>query len=432
MSERSERIALFRYGVISPLVGVKTCRPWKTEDTIRQITGREWVIPGSLRSYVSRSTVLEWLARYEASGGDLKSLYPKTRTDKGRLRSMDQETEQAIIKLKKELGPDVTLPVFLKIARERGILPPGFNASLQTLYRLFERNGLDEPGPVGIDRRKFEAELPNDLWQADIMHGPLVTSGNKKRKAFLFAVIDDHSRLIVHAHFHLNERLESFLECFKKAVAKRGLPRKLYLDNGPAFRSHQLKLCLASLGVELVHSKAYVPQGKGKIERWFLTVRMRFLPLVKEVPTLEELNRKLQEWIRTDYESRVHDSTGQTPLERFIKRIELIRKAPSNLNDFFRIKLCRKVALDRTVSLAGKLFEAPVDLIGRTVTLLVDVENDGSIEVFFKERSYGLLMPLDRHANSRGSRDNHASDKPKDPPSPSAPDEQPPKSGQLF
>ena len=347
---------------------------------------------------------------------------------------MDEETEQTILKLKKELGPRVTLPVLLKIARERGILPPGFNVSMQTLYRLIERHGLDEGAPAGIDRRKFEAELPNDLWQADIMHGPVIIDDKRQRKAFLFAIIDDQSRLIVHAWFYLNERLENFLDCFKTAVAKRGLPRKLYLDNGPAFRSHQLRLCLASLGVELVHSKAYVPQGKGKIERWFRTCRMKFLPLLKGGLTLQAINQKLETWLQSDYQSRVHDTTGQSPMERFIQKIELVRKAPANLNDFFRIKLVRKVNNDRSISLAGKLYEAPVDLIGRTVTLLVDTHKEGSIEVFYKDKSFGLIVPLDRHINANLHRHNHkiSDDKQAEPQEVSSTEIPPPKSGQLF
>lgn len=346
---------------------------------------------------------------------------------------MDQETEAAILKLKKELGPQVTMPVFLQIAKERHILPPDFNASLQTLYRIFERHGLNEGAPAGVDRRRFEAELPNDLWQADIMHGPLIFNDKKKSKAFLFAIIDDHSRLIVHAWFYLNERVESFMDCFKVAVAKRGLCRKLYLDNGPAFRSHQLKLCLASLGVDLVHSKAYMPQGKGKIERWFGTCRLRFMPLIKDGLSLQALNSKLQEWISNDYQNKTHDSTGQSPLERFIQKIELVRRAPANLNDFFRVKFIRKVARDRTVSLEGKLFEAPVDLIGRTVTLLVDTQKQGAVEVYFKEQSFGLLVALDTHINAHVRRDNYkSSDKRQAPQDPPLPEAEPPKSGQLF
>ena len=433
-TDKQERIALFRFGVIAPLVGLKKSGYGQTEGLIRQIIRREWTIPGSPRSYISRSVVMEWLRRYEESDGDLKSLYPKERTDKGRLRSMDQETEQAILKLKKELGANVTLPVLLKIAQERNILTPAFSVSLQTLYRLFTRHGLDETGSDGVDRRKFEAELPNDLWQADIMHGPLIVDGKgNKRKAFLFAIIDDHSRLIVNAEFYLNERLEHFMSCFKKAAAKRGLPRKLYLDNGPAFRSHQLRLCLASLGVELVHCKAYVPQGKGKIERWFRTCRLRFLPLLKDNLTLEGINQKLEEWLQNDYQSKVHDSTNQSPMERFVKKIELIRRAPGNLNDYFRTKIVRQVADDRTVRLGGKFFEAPAVLTGKSVTLCADVQKEGVIEIFYKDQSFGMLVPLDQHANSKVRRDNYRADnKPGNIKSPELPDAEPPKSGQLF
>ncbi len=433
-TKKQERIAIFRYGVIASLVGVKKNGNRETGRLIRQITSQEWTIPGSPRSYISRSVVMDWLKRYEESDGNLQSLYPKERVDKGRLRSMDQETELAILKLKKELGANVTLPVFLKIARERNVLTPEFGVSLQTLYRLFTRHGLDEAGPTGVDRRKFEAELPNDLWQADIMHGPLIVDGKgNKRKAFLFAIIDDHSRLIVHAQFYLNERLENFLDCFKKAAAKRGLPRKLYLDNGPAFRSHQLRLCLASLGVELIHCKAYVPQGKGKIERWFRTCRLRFLPLLKDNLTLEGLNGKLEEWLKSDYQFKIHDSTSQSPTERFINKIELIRQAPGNLNDYFRTKIPRKVAEDRTVRLWGKFFEAPVGLTGKLVTLCVDVQKEGAVEVFYKDQSYGLLTALDQHINAKVRRDNYsAGRKPGDVNSPELPDAEPPKSGQLF
>ena len=432
-TDKQERIALFRFGVIASLVGLKKSGYGQREGLIRQIIRREWVMPGSQRSYISRSVVMEWLRRYEDSDGDLKSLYPKTRIDKGRSRRMDQETEQAVLKLKKELGANVTLPVFLKIARERNVVTPEFGVSMQTLYRLFTRHGLDEAPTSGVDRRKFEAELPNDLWQADIMHGPLIVDGKNKRKAFLFAIIDDHSRLIVNAEFYLNERLENFLDCFKKAAAKRGLPRKLYLDNGPAFRSHQLRLCLASLGVELIHCKAYVPQGKGKIERWFRTCRLRFLPLLKDNLTLEGLNGKLDEWLQGDYQYKVHDSIGQTPMERFIKKIELIRRAPGNLNDYFRTKINRHVADDRTVRLGGKFFEAPAALTGKLVTLCVDVNKEGAIEVFYKEQSFGLLTPLDQHINAKVRRDNYdAGNKQRDVKNPEIPDAEPPKSGQLF
>jgi putative transposase len=125
---------------------------------------------------------------------------------------------------------------------------------------------MHAPQKKPTDRRKFEAELPNDLWQSDVMHGPKVHVDGKRRKTYLIAVIDDHSRLICHGQFYLSEKLACYLQALEQALLKRGLPRKLYVDNGPAFRSRHLEQVTASLGIALIHSKPYKPQGRGKID----------------------------------------------------------------------------------------------------------------------------------------------------------------------
>ena len=118
-----------------------------------------------------------------------------------------------------------------------------------------------------MDRRKFEAELPNDLWQSDAMHAIKITSEGRLRKTYLFAFIDDMSRLVPHAEFYLREHLDSYSDALRRALSKRGLPRKLYVDNGPTFSSRHLGHVTASLGIALIHSQPYQPEGRGKIER---------------------------------------------------------------------------------------------------------------------------------------------------------------------
>jgi putative transposase len=422
--EKKERIALFRFGIIAPLISIKKTEKGERERRIREITQTEWDIPFSGRSFICRSTVLEWLSRYEASGRKLESLYPKNRSDQGRSRAMDPEIAQTLITLKQEFK-NASLPALLRIARERKILPVHFQVSIQTLYRLFQRHGLENPEPRE-NHQAFEAELVNDLWQSDAMHGPWVLEGGKLRKAYLFAFLDDHSRLIPHAQFYLRENLENYIDAFLKALAKRGLPRKLYLDNGPSFRSQYLAHGCASLGIALIHARAYHPQGKGKIERWFLTLQTQWIPTLPKNLTLAELNEKLQEWIDTYYHQTPHSTTGEKPLERFLKHMHLVRAAGPNLADSFRSRLQRKVASDRTVSLAGRLFEAPVGLIGKTVTLLWHPSRPERVEVFYHDRSYGFLVPLDPHVNYRLR---HRSSL-KDPGS--TPQTPPPQSGKLF
>jgi hypothetical protein len=261
-----------------------------------------------------------------------------------------------------------------------------------------------ENTPVPEDRRKFEARLPNDIWQSDVMHGPKVAVDQKHRKAYLIAFLDDHSRLIVHSAFYLSENITSFMSAFEKALAKRGLPKKLYVDNGAAFRSHKLAFTCASLAISLVHARPYKPQGKGKIERFFKTVRGQFLPMA-DTSDLAQLNRSFSDWLENTYHQRKHSATCMTPFDRFTSKLECIRKAPKNLKNHFRKAVYRTVFKDRTITLNGRLFEAPVALIGKRVLLLYHENEPEKVEIFFNQVSYGLLVSVNLHVNCRVKRD---------------------------
>lgn len=398
--DKREQIALFRFGVISALVNLRSKVPGERERIIRQITQQEWQIPGSHRSSVCRSTVLEWLRRYTAGGGRLESLYPQQRADKGLSKSLDTELQQALVRLRQE-ERHLPLPAFIVLARRKGIIGAGVSVSRHSLRRLFKRQGLLRAPEVAADLRSFEAELPNDLWQADCMHGPLIVQGGKKRKTYLFACIDDHSRLIVWAQFYLRENLESLTACVRQALSRRGLPRQLYVDNGPSFRSQQLRRALAKLGVALAHSRPYHPQGKGKIERWFRTVRSQFLSTLAAELSIEALNRLLSTWIEQEYHQRVHTSTGQAPLERFLAKAHLLRPAPDWMDAVFCDHYRRKVSGSGVVSLLGASFEAPAGCAGQKVLLRVFTYPHRIETLNLQEQPIGWLRPLDAHLNCR-------------------------------
>jgi transposase InsO family protein len=365
---------------------------------------RRWTIPFSDRSRISRGAILRWIKLYKDSGGQLESLYPQDRSDKGKTRAIDKETGLNLIHLRQKM-PGATVPVLIHTMKERGLLSPGKDLKPATVYRFLHAENLMNP-PLGQlqDRRKFEAELPNDIWQSDVMHGPMVTVGERRRKSYLIAFIDDHSRLVPYARFYLSERLASFLDAFEKALLKRGLPRKLYVDNGAAYRSKHLEHITASLGIALIHSSPYKPQGRGKIERWFRTVRGQFLTEVEHL-SLDELNAAFDLWLRQVYHQRTHSATDKTPLERFTSRMECLRAAPENLKDHFRTIARRTVAKDRTVTLDGYLFEAPVKLIGQRVDLLYHKNNPKRVEVRWQQKSYGYLQPVDLKVNCWVKRD---------------------------
>lgn len=399
-----KEVAAFRFGVIHDFIGGMNLDRGEQARLLREKCGRKWSIPFSSRTRLTRSTLLRWIKRYRDSNGKLESLYPCSRSDRGMSRGMDEETCLALINLRKKL-PKETVPVLIETMQKRRLISPGTILNLSTVYRfLHQQNLMHHNQGEAVDRRKFEAELPNDLWQSDVMHGPRVDVDGRMRKTYLSAFLDDHSRLVPHGEFYLSEKLVYYLDALEQALLKRGLPRKLYLDNGPAFRSKHLEHVSASLGIALIHAAPYKPQGKGKIERFFRTVRMQFLPGFKG-KTLDELNETFDLWLTDIYHQRKHSSTGQSPFERFTAHMECIRSAPKELKDYFRKHARRRVAKDRTIVLNGKLYEAPVSLIGKQVLLLHHDNQPQRVEVIYKEQSYGFLHLLDLHINARVKRD---------------------------
>jgi transposase InsO family protein len=402
--EMKKQVAVFRFGVIADFVDGTTLSRGETKTLMREKCDRKWQIPGSGRTRISKSVIKEWSARYKRSGNKLEALFPQGRSDLGKTRKIDDDTALGIIALRKEL-PVVTLPTLLREAKDRKIILPGREVAYSTLYRFLTAKGLaDRPELSPKDRRKFQEENPNGMWQSDVLHGPLVMVDGKQRKTYMIAFIDDMTRLIPYAAFYLHERLDYFLDALRKALLMRGLPKKLYVDNGPAFRSKHLEFICASLGIVLIHAKPYQPEGKGKIERFNRTVREGFLSTVKAA-TLEELNEQFQVWV-AGYHERTHGGTGEAPLKRFTKNIECVRPAPKDMEDHFRKEARRTVAKDRTFSLDGKLYEAPVDLVKKQVRLLYHQHDPARIEIRFGDKTYGFASVLDLNVNCRVKREN--------------------------
>lgn len=401
--EQREEIARFRFGVISDLVGGVRLDPGEAAGIIRQKSHQRYNIPYSDRTRISESTIRRWVRQYDNGGRKLTALYPGLRSDLGKSRRVDEETVAALIRLKKEKSK-VPVNRLLEEMKEKRWISPGTTLYPSTAYRILKEHGLTgRPEQTRVDRRRYEAEFPNDIWQADVMHGPAVEVDGKLRKSYLIAVLDDHSRLLPHAEFHLSEKLLSWLDVFRQALLSRGMPRKLYVDNGAAYRTKHLERICASLGIALVHTPPYTPQGRGKIERLFRSVRSRFLPYFLG-GSLTDLNIAFDHWVREDYHQRVHSSTGETPFERFARHLEMIRTAPTDLEDHFRKEARRRVAKDRTVSLDGRLYEAPTKLIGEYIRLLYHPDRPEQVEIIHANQSQGLLVPVDLKVNCRVKR----------------------------
>jgi putative transposase len=402
--EEKTQLATFRFGVICDFVNGSGLSPGEKTRLLREKCGRKWQIPFSGRTRISRSTILRWVRLYKAGRGKLESLYPCVRKDCDQSRAMDEETCLALAALRSRM-PALPVPHLIREMETRKLVSPGVTLNPSTVYRFLHRQHLMSPiERTPQDRRKFEAELPNDLWQSDVMHGPMVEAGGKMRKSYLIAFIDDHSRLVPYGRFYLSENIVSYMDALQWALLKRGLPRKLYVDNGPAFRSKHLEYTAATLGIALIHSKPYTPQGRGKIERFFKTVRSAFLTGFTG-KTLGHINESFGSWLTDVYHQRPHGGTGQSPFKRFTAHTECLRAAPKDLKDYFRQTARRRVGKDRTIILNDRLYEGPVSLMGQKVELLYHPDAPDQVEVRHNGQSYGMAHPVDLHVNCRVKRD---------------------------
>jgi len=321
-SQRRQDIALFRYGVIAELV------QWPEDAkglyaAIQAKAERDDTIPGSQRTRVAAETIRDWLKRYRRGG--FEALLPKPRADRGQSRRLPAAVVEALLAAK-EAKPELSVPMLIREVRQHSAVAPELPLPSSTVHRLLTRHGLmakPQETPTERDRRRFAFAQAGELWMSDVMHGPAVLVGERvKRKTYLIAFLDDATRVIPHAAFALSENTQTFLPVLEQAILRRGLPMKLYVDNGANYRSKHLALVCAKLGIALLHARPFQPQGKGKIERWFKTLRAQLLTRLTSADTasLTALNRRLAGWIEGEYHHNPHRGlAGATPLEQWAR-----------------------------------------------------------------------------------------------------------------
>jgi transposase InsO family protein len=402
--------ALFRYGLIADLIHLPAGSRGLYA-RLREKAAADYSIPGSTRARVAPETLRHWLKAWRRGGFD--ALLPKGRADQGRSRALPQALADALLSLKEE-QPHLSIPQL--ISAVAGSVPDTVTPAPSTVHRLLKRAGLMDNAANAAesaqDRRRFAFAHPGQLWMSDVMHGPsvLLPGTRTRRKTYLIAFLDDATRVVPYCAFALSENTQAFLPVFKQALLRRGIPQRLYVDNGANYRSRQLALVCARLGVALIHARPHQPQGKGKQERFFRTVRSQLLATLSAADTdsLDALNRRLWAWVEAEYHHHPHRGLdGQTPLDRWAASSttgEQPLRLPDprlDLDALFLFETKRRVQRDRTVSLNGTLFEVDAALVGQTVTLRHDPSAPASrgIEVWHEGRFVERARALDAYAN---------------------------------
>jgi len=353
---------------------------------VRALAEREHVGPDDHLVGVGRSTLDDWIRAYRLGG--YQALVPRPRVVTPRTPT---EALELAFTLKRE-RPGRTAAHVRQIMLAAGGPVPG----LRTLQTHLARAGLNiradgrSPGKV---YGRFEAAVRNELWTGDGLHGPKLDGG---RRAVLMAFIYDHSRLLVGWRWGTGEdtiRLEAAL---RPALMARGVPDAILVDRGSAFVSSPLLRACAVLGVRLIHASPRAATTKGKIERFFRTVRDQFLVEIdsRENVDLAQLNRLFSAWLEVVYHRRVHSETKQTPLERFEAAGASTLPTPALLREAFLWSETRTVTKTATVSLHGNQYEVDAALTGRRIELVFDPFDLTRIEVRYQHRPFGLAVPL--------------------------------------
>lgn len=379
-------VALFRYGLIAQLVHTPP-DTGQQEHLLREIASRTYTIPGSTRTHVSLTTLRRYLKTYREKGFD--ALRPGPRTDAGAPRAFPPEVLEKAIALREEQPSRTTQTIVDILQRDESLgLPRSVN--VHTLTTHLRRHGKTRRvlAQTGKTYRRFERDHVNSLWQGDALVGPWLPdpyAPGKKRRTHLFAFLDDHSRLAPYGEFFFDEALPRMERVLKVALLRRGVPLAVYVDNGQVYSSTQFNAACATLGIQRIQTAPYSPEAKGKIERWFETLRAQFLPEVEasNITTLADLNESLWAWLECVYHQHEHSETRQTPLARYTAGLEHVRHAdPEAVQRAFLWREKRKVRKDATLSLQGNRYQVEPHWAGRTLELRFDPFDLSQIELY--------------------------------------------------
>jgi putative transposase len=402
---RAREVGLFRYGLISDALDPALSTKQRGR-LVRAVAAQTHPGPFGTPVRVSRASLDRWIRDYRAGG--FAALVPAPRRV---LPATPAHVLELAVALKTE-APDRTAAQVAVVLAAHG----GFAPSARTLQRHFAAAGLTRSRPDGAPLAvfgRFEAERPNVRWVGDALHGPQVAG----RKAILIGFLDDHSRAVVAARWGYGENAVALRETLKVALASRGRPAQCYVDNGACFVDSGLRRACAVLGIKLTHSQPGRPAGRGKIERFFRTVRDQFLVEISHpddpsragtiVGSLTELNSLFTAWVEQVYHQRIHTETGMAPLTRFLAAGPPVPTPADLLAEAFRWGEWRTVTKTATVSLQGNHYQVDAALAGSKVELVFDPFDLSDIDVRHHGRPVGKAVPfrIGRHVHSKAVAD---------------------------
>jgi putative transposase len=406
--DSTEAIALFR----STVVGALTRRDLDRGELRAELctlAEQAWRPPGAAATRrFSVATLERWFYRYRKGG--LAALKPQPRSDRGRARDLTPEQRKLLCDVRRE-NPGASVPLILRTLVVDGRLQSGA-ISEATVARLFREQGLDRVSyratDIGKTRLRWQAERPGALWHGDVCHGPALVIAGKSKPLRIHAFLDDASRYVVALEAHHAEREVDMLGMLVAALRRHGAPDALYLDNGATYIGTALRLGCERLGVTLIHARPYDPQARGKMERFWRTLREGCLDHVGSLTSLHDVQVRLGAFLDQHYHQAPHAGLiGRTPAQLWDeserdRRADPIRE--DDLRHALTVRERRRVRRDTTVTVDGRVFQLDQGfLAGHVVTVGYALVGDDPPWVEHDGKRFAL-RPVDAKANGKTPR----------------------------
>lgn len=370
--DHAEAVALFR----SEVIGALSCAELdhgQLREELARLSKHRYRPPASkqTRQYAV-STLERWLYRYKKGG--LKALQPATRSDRGRGKALTEQQRELLLDIRREHRA-ASVPLIIKTLEAEGRMDSGA-VSPATVRRFYIEHGLDRiaardsEGPK--TRLRWQAEHPGALWHGDVCHGPALRVGKQSMPLRIHAMLDDASRYVVALEAVHQEREVDMLRLMVRALRRHGCPDALYLDNGSTYRGDTLRVACGRLGITLMHARPYDPQARGKMERFWRTLREQCLGYIGQDASLHDVNVRLWSWLSQHYHKAAHAGLmGACPSGVFAqgqcKTVDPVDE--QKLRDALTVRQRRRVRRDTTMSIEGHAFEMDQGfLAGQLVT----------------------------------------------------------------
>jgi len=401
-----QRKALCRYEAISAYVAARPKRGQRKK-LLEQLAARQWTDERGEPMEVTAETLRSWARRYRKWG--IEGLMDQPRARRG-VQALSAEQVELVCQLKREV-PARSLDRVIEIAEAMKLVEPGL-VRRSTLHRVLKAEGLsarDCRVPDLHDLDRYESLVPNGTWQSDMLVGPWLPDPErpgKMRRAYLYAFIDDNSRLLLHGRFSFKGDLPALELVFRRCLQKWGVPARVYYDNGQVYRSDHMKKIVATLGIHrIVFTQPYRPQGHGKVEALNRYVRSAFLAELAASPrieTLDALNEAFVAWTDERYNRRVHGETQQTPLDRWRGGIDRVRYADEEaLRQAFLWREERTPDKTAIFSLFGARYQVSAKLARRRVEVRYDPEALEEVEVWHQGSFVERVRPFQLREHRR-------------------------------